>query len=224
METIAVRSRAGKNSLRFLQVAVVFSVTLCLSTLPRAGAAEPEVPPDKARTHDEQVAQAVELIRGMPSWPLMPVIVNEQRWDEAVRKAADIESACRQVAEYDTAVLREAFERYQKQTDSLGLARLFWLNRYLFETPATVRRDAKHFQQLLGWRSPQAVGSWENPQPTDEFDVLWPWEKDKQGVLRFRVDLPILSYYGPPYPALERFDSYSQHFGRRKHADHPPEE
>jgi hypothetical protein len=164
---------------------------------------------------ERQANEVLDLLRGLPRWPLLPAISDKERDAEAALEVERLEKAAEAIAKYETKVIRDAFVRYSTKNNDLEA--LYLLNKYLFNLPATARRDSKHLRYLAagGWHGLPRTGVKGSPQPDDIFSVLWPWTVNANGRLHFMLERRPLIFTGSQYKAVETFDYYSKHFGRR---------
>jgi hypothetical protein len=146
----------------------------------------------------------------MPKWPSALVESNDQD-----RRA--IEEIARAISSYNLDTIRAAMQRYHDESWDKGHgieadARLFVLNHYLFNMPATIRRDSPHFPMIFAPYAPIS-GEIGNPKSSDELDARWPWSVDKKG--DWRLTGTDRGFIGLPTDPLRAFDYYRSHFGSR---------
>ena len=114
-----------------------------------------------------------------------------------------------QLAREETPVLRQAFKRYIKTRQAENnysldeSSKLFVINRFLFNVPPSLGIEKAHF--CGGW-----IG---RPSRNEQIDTLWPWKLGVSGKLEL-VGI-YHGYIGEEYQALEEFDFFNKHFGRR---------
>jgi hypothetical protein len=108
-----------------------------------------------------------------------------------------------------TRVVREAIAKFietRRAATSYSVdewSKLFVLNRQLFNVP-------ERFE--LG--SPPSASGWQDvPQGENWINLLWPFTVDALG--NPRLTEPFGGYLGGAYGALEQFDLFEKHFGRR---------
>lgn len=152
-------------------------------------------------------------LEDMPNWMVGPPP------SKSLEVREQIEFDVEQIADEETADIREAVAKYSEIHSHYGLLstakqKMFLLNKYLFNLPERVRLDSPHLQFLgAGWGPVPFFGNREKPQPSDGYDYRWPWSAGEDGVWRL-TGVPEY-YMGPDYDAVAAFDYYLKVFGRR---------
>lgn len=153
----------------------------------------------------DEVGAVLELLEESPD----PSMLDDA--DRVQRRSVIV--TLRRISQRDLYVIREAMRRYARRRerdpvrcDDLTLARLFVLNKYLFNCPERADPSEPGFG---GW-----VGV---PHDEEHANLMWPLSYDAQGrvVLTHRFG----AYFGEPYAALGAFDYYRETYGRRPNTE-----
>lgn len=218
-------------SIRELQVLCGLALLVIgfLTTLARHASASQDAIAESARERrteteaTKDIAEIRRLLEAMPDWPPFVFIPNRASREKEEKIVRSIEDTMRRIARYPSGSIRAAMkELHQKYTlgtrGTRGLdvdAKLFLLNKYLFDLPETVRRDSRHFAYFLtGWAGMPMTGDPNTPKDSDKAFVRWPWRAGRDGQWHLTGRTTI--YMGPPYRPLRMFDYFRREFGRRK--------
>jgi len=136
----------------------------------------------------------------------------------------EIERRMALIAAYDLDSIRHAMAYYYDhstsstgQVSSRAECTLFLLDKYLFDLPNRIRRDAPG-ARTFGYLDPEPRGG---EEPAEALNLRWPWEVDTKGRYRLTGFHPLAGLTGSilvplkQYHPLEAFDYYRQHYGRR---------
>ena len=151
---------------------------------------------------DGPVADAVAIIKRCPPFTLIQEDDRHEQ-QELLKCLAELHT-------YETAVLRKAVEQFiTEDRDAFvsvdDMSKLFVLNRYIFNIPATAK--GKEVRPFGGWVLPYDDGK-------GEMDLLWPFrivENDQLELVGFGV-----GYMGETFRAVAEFDLFNERFGRRQ--------
>ncbi len=147
----------------------------------------------------QTVKSIYSALRRLPRWLTLEVEDGKAR-----REAVLI---LYQIAQNDTASIREAADQYYREiptpteTNFVSLGQLYILNRYVFAVPEERPWDAMHFG---GWVTPLS--------PAGNSSELWPFEL-RDG--RLQLTGGFIAYGGRPYAPLGEFDYFNTTYGRR---------
>jgi len=172
---------------------------------------------------DQPTTEVVRLLEDMPSWPDV-VLGKKPPYDAETQRAVQrLEQTMRRIAAYDLDTIREAIMAFQQMHPWAGVggtkqhAKLFLLNKFLFDLPETLRRDSPHIPYVVsGWWGMPETGTPRRPKPDDRVYVRWPWKAGPDGQYHLAPLARLSIYMGPPYDALKKFDYLRKHFPRRK--------
>jgi hypothetical protein len=159
----------------------------------------------KKMATSDQIVEVIKLIEDSPAWT---DIQFGDRSEEAKKLQQRIVEQMSKVSTYEVHVIRKAIVRYIRNDKNPKfnlprLSRVFILNRYIFNIPAT--RQIKH----------PVFGAW-NLHPTngEEINQMWPLAFDNTGSIILVGKCS--GYSGPPYKAIQEFDFFYKAFGLRK--------
>jgi hypothetical protein len=159
-----------------------------------------------------KVTEVVALIKGIPDWPLSPIMADDDDREAVAKNAWRVEVACGSIAAYESDVVREAMATILRaKPTTRDRQAMFFLCLYLFDVPASIRDvpPEKRFY-VQGGCSPLPVSA--------RTSTIWPW-CFVEGQMRFDTAANGLESFARPYPALEAFDYLREKFGRRKTGD-----
>ena len=130
-------------------------------------------------------------------------------WSQPDVNSNAIISVCRELAKFETDVLRRAVERFveqckmQKSYDVASMSKLFVLNRYIFQVPPKEAFSGPFF------------GGWDGvPYDQHQMNMLWPLSTNAAGELVLTGKYA--GYAGEPFGAIAEFDYFLKKYGRRK--------
>ncbi len=149
----------------------------------------------------DEVSTVLKLLEESPD----PSLLDE----EDVLQRRRVITALRRIAQRDLYVIREAVLRYESKMnrsvrtcDDRALARLFVLNKYLFNCPEKADVDVPAFGAWVGV-----------PYDDEHVNLMWPLGYDEHG--RIVLTSTFGAYLGEPYAATAAFDYYRKTYGRR---------
>lgn len=160
-------------------------------------------------TDEEAVGAVVSLLSEMPDWTSFSL---NREYEES---RAKIHAVVKQISGHSLNVIRRAMKEYREDKGLAIDGKLLIVNRFLFDLPATVRRDSPHFRFFGGgWPGLPISGDPYRPDASDEMDMRWPWSVHENG--RWQLTGRYAGFMGEAYRPLDAFDYYNKHFGRRK--------
>jgi hypothetical protein len=151
-----------------------------------------------AQPTNQIVEKIISQIHSCPSWSDIErggIMKVESRLMDSLAK----------VSENDIAMIREAIRILfsNPQQDTAMWAKVFILNRYLFQVPEESPIDDKLFG---GWAGVQVNNG--------KVNRLWPLSHEVEG--RLRIVGEFEGYFGNGYQGLDEFDYFQRTFGLRK--------
>lgn len=188
------------NSIRRALVIGVVTMLLWSGGLRSALHAQPAEKGLSLIQSSNQVAEVVRRIASCPDWTRMSKL--DQGAGQQLIQCLEM------ISSNETPVLRAAFDQLvrhsagERATSMKGPAKLFLLNRYIFEVPGHV--DRKEARSFGGWVQPES----------ERANFLWPFRRQANSKLEL-IDT-FHGYFGEEYAALREFDYFNLHFGRRR--------
>lgn len=174
----------------------------CLASLVLLlGAMCPAMPIAAAEPRSKEV-QA--LLEELPMWPMRPFVEDDGE-QERRAAAARFEAIAGRLDDYNLDEIRAGLALYT-ESPAYRPELAFVAIQYVFEVPKRVDPLFKHVRPSFS-----VMGTSLNELPES-----WPWRKAKNGKMTFEILSIGLVRNGPPYPALEVFDTYRKHFPRRE--------
>lgn len=156
----------------------------------------------KHRLVDSRISNLVDLIKSCPDWS--SIGREEQIYQTAVNT---LQTKLKLIADNDTETIRKAVSNYSNEQisrhtfDAAEKARLFLLNRYIFNVPDRIESELPPY---IGWKL----------VAVPPLNPLWPITKvDIEGNLN--LDIKPLTYTGQYYSPLAEFDYFNNQYGRR---------
>jgi len=169
-------------------IAALIAALFCASM---SSAAEKK---DLGQTPNSRVEELAKRIRECPD-PLDIAETNLLRRSVVLRTLLCL-------CNYDLRTIRAAEALITEKGSILDEAKLYVLNRCLFDVPEGASRDIRSFS---GWHA---------CHDSNGYRVLWPLAKKPDGTLV--LESMNSSYMGPSYQAVEEFDYFRQKFPVRK--------
>ena len=174
---------------------IIISLTSCAAAL----CAEELLLNDRAK-------EMIDLVKKMPEWPFSPGIPDAEDQARAEAEAREVENVAATIAQHELDDIRAAMKQLALRHDAKIDAKLFILNQYLFDIPEKVKYGS--IEDRLTRHSYFGL------PPSVMTSKIWPWELEN-GQVRFGTKGLGYMYMGPPYEAVETFDQFRKHFGRR---------
>lgn len=149
----------------------------------------------------QSIRKIYNLLDSCPAWNRMGS-QNDESFNSILKQLDEI-------SKFDAALVRIAIVNYTEKnlkgrmTDIDCYARIFLLNRYIFNVPDKLIKSKRPF------------GGWAGiPMSDDGVNWLWPFSLDKENKLVLTGKY--LGFFGPDYQFLEEFDYLHKTFGIRK--------
>lgn len=163
----------------------------------------------------EEVAVIVAELHAMPSWTSARTAEELSEIEGFVQKIAahDLDAIARGVGTYWREMAQRQGDASTRSHDLVECyGKLFVVNKFLFDLPASVPTSSIHLCCDGGWYGRPSLNERTHSKSSARMDMRWPWSEDDTGL--WRLTGRYCGFAGVYQPTVQ-FDYYREHFGRR---------